>query len=57
MRLREICCDSCPYSPTCEEYNDFLRDIGLVGNEDGDEDGDEDVSPLISLAKVFNYPR
>lgn len=23
--LHEICCDSCPYSPTCEEENDFLR--------------------------------
>ena len=28
MRLREICCDSCPLYPTCEEENEFLRDIG-----------------------------
>ena len=33
--FREICCDSCPYSPTCEEENDFLRDIGLA-----DDDGE-----------------
>ena len=25
--LREICCDTCPLSPTCEEENDFLRDL------------------------------
>jgi len=30
MRLREICCDCCPYTPTCEEENEFLRDIGLA---------------------------
>jgi hypothetical protein len=30
VRLREVCCDCCPYSPTCEEYNDWLRDIGLA---------------------------
>ncbi len=29
-----ICCDSCPYSPTCEEEQDFLRDIfGLDDDE------------------------
>lgn len=28
--LREICCDTCPMSPTCEEHNDFLADIGLA---------------------------
>jgi hypothetical protein len=35
-RLRGmICCDTCPYSPTCEEEDDFLRQIfGL------DEDGE-----------------
>lgn len=30
MELREICCDSCPFTPTCEEENEFLRDIGLA---------------------------
>jgi hypothetical protein len=37
VRLREICCDSCPLSPTCEEENDFLRDIGLADDEWGEE--------------------
>ena len=40
LRLREICCDSCPLYPTCEEENEFLRDIGLA-DEWGDEWGDE----------------
>ncbi len=35
-----ICCDSCPYSPTCEEEEDFLRDIfGL--------DDDEEIPELL----------
>lgn len=38
-RLREICCDTCPLDPTCEEENDFLRDIGLA-DEWGEEHGD-----------------
>lgn len=25
-----VCCDTCPFSPTCEEEEDFLRDIGLA---------------------------
>ena len=33
MRLREICCDSCPFNPACEEQNEFLRDIGPADNE------------------------
>jgi hypothetical protein len=36
MMLREICCDTCPYTPTCEEQNDFLRDI-LLADDDPDE--------------------
>ena len=24
MIIPEICCDTCPYSPTCEEERDFL---------------------------------
>ncbi len=28
-----ICCDTCPYSPTCEEEDEFLRDIGLDPDE------------------------
>ena len=32
-----ICCDSCPFSPTCEEEDDFLRDIfGLDEEEEYD---------------------
>ena len=27
--MKEICCDSCPFDPTCEEENDFLASIGL----------------------------
>lgn len=40
------CCDTCPRSPTCEEENDFLADIGL-GEPWGDDgcdccgDGDD----------------
>ena len=37
VELLEICCDSCPYYPTCEEINDFHRDIGLLADECGDE--------------------
>ena len=33
-----ICCDCCPYSPTCEEEDDFLRDI--FGLDDGEETDD-----------------
>lgn len=22
-----ICCDTCPYFPTCEEVDDFKRDV------------------------------
>ncbi len=29
------CCDSCPYSPTCEEEEDFLR--GIFGLDDDEE--------------------
>lgn len=31
-----ICCDTCPYSPTCEEEDDFLASIGL-GEQWGEE--------------------
>lgn len=35
-----ICCDTCPYTPTCEEEDQFLADIGLApqwGEEHDDE--------------------
>jgi len=32
-----ICCDTCPYNPTCEEEDDFLRQIGLLDDEWGDD--------------------
>lgn len=35
-----ICCDTCPYTPTCEEYDQFLADIGL-GEQWGEEYDDE----------------
>lgn len=25
-----VCCDTCPFTPTCEEEQDFLADIGLA---------------------------
>lgn len=31
-----ICCDTCPYYPTCEEIDDFARD--LLGLDDEAED-------------------
>jgi hypothetical protein len=31
-----ICCDTCPYNPTCEEEDDFLRSIGLLPDDDDD---------------------
>jgi hypothetical protein len=37
MRLREICCDSCPFNPTYEEQNEFLRDTGVADDEWGEE--------------------
>lgn len=33
-----ICCDSCPYWPTCEEEDDFRREVlGLDEYEDPEE--------------------
>jgi hypothetical protein len=29
-----MCCDTCPYSPTCEEQEDFLRQIGLLPDDE-----------------------
>lgn len=34
-----ICCDTCPYSPTCEEEDDFAREI--FGELDDDEEQDD----------------
>jgi len=35
-----ICCDTCPYYPTCEEVEDFERDaLGL--HDDWGDDGHE----------------
>ena len=36
VMLPEICCDTCPYSPACEEERDFLTDV-LGLNEDEEE--------------------
>jgi hypothetical protein len=37
MQVPMICCDSCPFSPTCEEEDDFLESIGL-GEHEWDEE-------------------
>lgn len=37
-----ICCDTCPCSPTCEEEDQFLADIGL-GEQWGEEYDDDHV--------------
>lgn len=29
-----ICCGACPYEPTCEEINDFERDVLRLGDDD-----------------------
>jgi disulfide oxidoreductase YuzD len=37
-----ICCDTCPYSPTCEDVADWLRDVLGKDEEDiADEIGPE----------------
>jgi hypothetical protein len=36
----EICCDTCPYAPTCEEVSDFERDVLHLGDEWGEEPGE-----------------
>jgi hypothetical protein len=33
-----ICCDTCPYSPTCEEEIVLLRPIGLGDEEEWGEE-------------------
>jgi hypothetical protein len=42
-----ICCDTCPYSPTCEEERDFLADIGLAPKcgQEYDDDSMADFIP------------
>lgn len=36
-----ICCDTCPYYPTCEEIEDFTRDVLGLGEEWGEEYPDD----------------
>lgn len=37
-----ICCDTCPYNPTCEDHDQFIRDIfGLDDGEDVYDDWQE----------------
>lgn len=33
--LPAICCDTCPYTPTCEEERDFLTEV-LGLDDDGE---------------------
>lgn len=35
-----VCCDTCPYLPTCEEIADLERDVLRLGEEWGEEYGD-----------------
>jgi hypothetical protein len=37
-----ICCDTCPFFPTCEEEDDFLASIGLAAREEWGEEYDDD---------------
>jgi len=30
----EICCDTCPFTPTCEEIADFERDVLHLDDDD-----------------------
>lgn len=40
-----ICCDTCPYWPTCEEIEDFERDVLHLNDDSGDfEWGDDGYS-------------
>jgi hypothetical protein len=32
-----ICCDTCPLAPTCEEIEDFERDVLRLHEEWGDD--------------------
>lgn len=38
--VAEICCDTCPFEPTCEEIRDFERDVLGLGEEWGQEHDD-----------------
>jgi hypothetical protein len=32
-----ICCDTCPYWPTCEEEDEFRREVLGLDTEEGEE--------------------
>lgn len=34
-----ICCDTCPFEPTCEEEDDFRRHIFGLDDEEEDDFG------------------
>jgi hypothetical protein len=34
-----VCCDTCPFYPTCEEVRDFERDVLRLHEEWEDEHG------------------
>lgn len=38
-----ICCDTCPYSPTCEEEDDFMAQI--FGTGEWGEEYPDDLCP------------
>lgn len=40
-----ICCDTCPYYPTCEEVEEFERDVLRMGDEWGEEHEAPTINP------------
>lgn len=40
-----ICCDTCPYNPTCEEQDEFLADIFGLNDEYEDPEPGYECEP------------
>lgn len=43
--FRQICCDTCPYNPSCEDENDELRAMGFRAPWDDYPVDDEEDRP------------
>lgn len=53
--FRPICCDTCPYQETCEDYNDSLRSMGFRAPWDDYPVDDEDQAPRLGgTAQLFH---